>query len=474
MGYNPFLFHRAFKIIFYGVNFEKDDDSRHTMKKQLFFFIALIAAAAASASCGKSAGLIDYSHNESWLALPGMSSPADMTPKGSGFSNLQQSAKVDVFYVHPTTGMREDVQNVPIDDPDALETGYIMLMSQATPFNGIARIFAPRYRQIALHVYDLGEETLQEPMNFAYKDVQRAFLHYIKYYNGGRPFFLVAHSQGSEHALRLISEEVQGTYMENRMVAAYLPGDPVPRSVFSNNLTRIPPCTYPEQTGCVAVWGTFGEEYEDFTEWESLNIFWDPMLARWRPAYGESLYNVNPVSWLDNKEQTPLNSHRGAVPFGAKATHFTKPVPRLVSVRSEQYSFVSPTPLPADLFNDGGVFGGANYHVFDINLFWVDIRENARLRLNNFLLKNDKAAYPLISCPAVVEAQAGQTLVIMPDVKNTPAIFNASGLPEGLSINQTTGVISGIPLQSGVSAAVITATNSAGSYTADIAITVTQ
>lgn len=443
------------------------------MRKYMFFYI-ILSFAFVTLAYSNSATLIDYSRAESWLALPEISSPANMTPKESGFSDLHQFARADVFYVHPTTGMRKDVLNVPIDDSDALKVGNIMLMSQATPFNGIARIFAPRYRQIALHVYDLGEETLQEPMSFAYKDVRRAFLHYVKYYNGGRPFFIVAHSQGSEHALRLISEEVQGTPVESRMVAAYLPGDPVPRSVFSNNLTRIPPCTYPEQTGCVAVWGTFGEGYDDFTEWESLNIYWDPLRARWRPAYGESLYNVNPVSWLDNKEQTPLNSHRGAVPFGAKATHFTKPVPRLVSVRNNRYSFVSPTPLPADLFNDGGVFGGANYHVFDINLFWVDIRENARLRLNNFLLKNDKAVYPLINGPIVVEAKAGQALLIRPDVKNTPAHFSASGLPEGLSINKSTGEISGIPLLSGVSAAVITATNSAGSYTADIAITVTQ
>lgn len=417
---------------------------------------------------------IDYGRAESWLALPGMSSPANMTPKDSGFSDLQEQARADVFYVHPTTGMREDVQNVPIDDPDALRMGQLILMSQATSFNGIARVFAPRYRQMALYLYDRGEDAVQGPLNFAYEDVRRAFLHYVKHHNGGRPFFIVAHSQGSGHALRLILEEVQGTSLENRLVAAYLPGNPTPRFVFSDDLTRTQPCSRPDQTGCVAVWGTFGEGYDDLDTWERLNVFWDRSLMRWRPYYNEPLYNVNPVSWVDDERPTPLSSHLGAVPFGVPETHFTKPIPRLVSVRNGRgYSFVSPTPLPANLFSDGGVFGGTNYHVFDINLFWVDIRENARLRLNNYLMKQDGAGYPLINGPVAVEAQVGKALHISLDAKNTPAVFSAVGLPEGLSISPSTGEISGTPAQPGVSAVVITAANPAGSYTAELALTVT-
>lgn len=146
------------------------------MRKHMLYCI-ILAFAVVTMACSNSASLIDYNREESWLALPEIPSPANMTPKESGFSDLQQHARADVFYVHPTTGMREDVLNVPIDDSDALKVGHIMLMSQATAFNGIARIFAPRYRQIALYVYDLGEEVLQEPMSFAYKDVRRAFRH---------------------------------------------------------------------------------------------------------------------------------------------------------------------------------------------------------------------------------------------------------------------------------------------------------
>lgn len=121
---------------------------------------------------------IDYGAPDAWLARPDSPSPAGLTPKGGGFTDLQASARADVFYVHPTTGMGEGVENVPIDDAAALEMGQTMVMAQATPFNAVARIFAPRYRQIALYVYERGEDRLQEPMSRAYADVRSAFDYY--------------------------------------------------------------------------------------------------------------------------------------------------------------------------------------------------------------------------------------------------------------------------------------------------------
>ena len=167
---------------------------------------AAILALVAVPTCAVPAADIDYGRLDAWLARPGLASAANLVPGDSGYSDLQAAARADVFYVHPTTGMRKDVANVAIDDPQALAVGRVMLMAQATPFNGIARIYAPRYRQMALHVYEEGEAALQDPMNHAYEDVRRAFAHYAAHDNQGRPFFLVAHSQGSNHALRLLME----------------------------------------------------------------------------------------------------------------------------------------------------------------------------------------------------------------------------------------------------------------------------
>lgn len=416
---------------------------------------------------------LDYGRPEAWLARPGLASTANLVPRDSGYSNLEASARADVFYLHPTTGMRKDVLNVPIDDPQAVAVANTMLMAQATPFNGVARIYAPRYRQVALPVFDNGESALQQPMNHAYEDVRRAFAHYATHDNDGRPFFLVAHSQGSNHALRLLMEEIQGTPLQARLIAAYLPGMPTPRSVLTRQLARIPLCARAEQIGCVAVWGVFSEDYRDFRAWEAGNQYWDASVRRWHSAEGMDLANVNPVSWNASEVPTPRALHQGAVPFGVAKTHFSRPIPNLVSARTEHgYTLVSPVPLPAGLFDDGGVFDKGNYHVFDINLFWADLRANARRRLTAFLMERERARYPVIESPGTATAIAGQSFRIQLVVHNGPARFRADHLPAGLQLDPATGEIFGTPAAPGRHAAAITAVNAVGSYQAELALTV--
>ncbi len=436
-----------------------------------FQFLVILVLTLAFVTAG-AASDIDYSRADSWLARPGLDSAASLVPKDSGYSNLAASARADVFYLHPTSGMREDVANVPIDDPKALATGRVMLMSQATPFNGIARIYAPRYRQVALHVYDEDEATLQAPLNFAYEDVRRAFAYYAEHENQGRPFFLVAHSQGSNHALRLLMEAIQGTPMQARLVAAYLPGMPTPRAAFTKHLMRIPPCVIPEQIGCVAIWGVFAEGYRDFAGWEAVNVYWDAAKRRWRSPKGMPLVNVNPVSWREDNTAVPASRHLGAVPFGVAATHFSRPVARLIGARTARgYTLVSPAP-PAHLFDDGGVFDGNNYHVFDINLFWVDLRANARRRLTAFLVQRGETKYPLIEGPVTASATVGRPFRLQLAVRNAPAVFSAQSLPAGLHLDDSTGEITGVPAASGPHAVVVTATNAAGASTAELALIV--
>ncbi len=414
---------------------------------------------------------IDYSDASAWLALPGRPSAAMRTPRGAGFSDLQATAQADAFYVHPTTSMREDVLNAPIDDAQAAQLGELMLLTQATPFNAVARIYAPRYRQVTLPLYTLDVQAQQAPNDRAYADVLAAFRYYVRHYNAGRPFFLVGHSQGTNHAQRLLGEAIQGTPLERLLVAAYLPGQPIPRSVFRDDLRRIPPCRRPAQTTCVAIWGTFGEQTDaDLDAWQE-NLYWDRARQRWAPSSGQPLVSLNPVSWSDREPITPARRHRGAVPFGTPAT-FSRVLPQLVAARSDgRFTFVEPLPLPAEYFNDGGVFGGSNFHVFDIALFWLDLRENARLRLNAWL-EAHAAGRPRPGAIATATARVGRPwrhrIVTRPHARE----YAVENLPPGLRLDARRGLIQGIAESPGTWAVRFSAGNASGVTHGELALTV--
>lgn len=434
----------------------------------------VLAAASGAALHAQEWAPLDYARHDAWLALPGKASVASREPAGSGFSNLQDVARADVFYIHPTTSVsRKDVLNAPIDDPEVIKMDAIMLMTQATPFNGVARVYAPRYRQAALHVYFLSEDEQQGPSNRAYADVKAAFEFYVKNHNHGRPFFLVGHSQGANHAQRLLSEVIQGYPIQERMVAAYIPGIPLPRSVFRDDLRQIPPCHRPAQIGCAAVWGTFGlGGGDDLLEWSDV-VHWDAASQRWTARRGAEMENINPVSWSKRRPRTSAAEHRGATPFGkTQATFFTQPIAGLVSVSDERgYAFVSPL-LPKALFDDGGLFGGENDHVFDISLFWVDIRENARLRLNAFLRQRDDVQAPLIGPTAALTIQRDQPVHWRVRTATSASRFWADGLPQGLRLNERSGVIEGKAHAPGTYAVRLHARNAQGADVADLSLTV--
>lgn len=418
---------------------------------------------------------IDYSLVQSWDAMPGIQSPAVSTPVGSGLSSLEATAKVDVFYIHPTTYSGHDFVNAPIDEPTALQTTAWIIQVQATPFNAIGRVFAPRYRQIASYVYGGSEDDMQAPLNLAFEDVRRAFRYYIDNLNQGRPFIIAGQSQGANHAHRLLLEEVVGKPCEDLFVAAWIPGMPIPRSSLGPP-AGLTPCTTPQQIGCIAIWQTFGEGFNQYAEWLHGQVYWDPGSKRWvRPPPNELYFSVNPLTWNEGTAIAPASMNLGAVPFGIPETNFQGICPSLVSARNQQgYLFVSPADLPADLFMIGAMGDPRNYHAHDFNLFWMNIRENARDRVHAFLLGRQHVLYPLIKSSNIADGAVGRNFSYQITTVNAAQSYEAQGLPEGLNLNTLTGLISGAPLQRGTFAVVLKAANASGADVAELSIVVSS
>lgn len=302
----------------------------------------------------------DYALTQNWASLPEKKDPADLTPTPQLADN-QQNAKVDVFFLHPTThkgNKRKILWNAPIDNEKINQvTDEGTIQYQASLFNGAGRIYAPRYRQAHLQAYFTTDRTrAQQAFDLAYSDVKLAFEYYLNHYNQGRPIIIASHSQGTTHALRLIREYFDGKPLAEKLVAAYLVGMPVS----ANDFVQIPPCETPEQTACFCSWRTYRTGY--FPKARSQK---------------KDIVATNPLSWI-LKEDTyaPNTLNQGAV-----LTNFNKVRPKLSDAQvHDGLVWITKPRFPWSF-----LIRSPNYHIGDFNLFYINVRNNAILRVESYL-----------------------------------------------------------------------------------------
>lgn len=301
---------------------------------------------------------IDYSNITNWAALPQKRDNADLIPGNNG-TDRQEESEVDIFFVYPTSytnKMKDGKWNAEIDDIEINnETDENSIKYQASLFNQVGRIYAPRYRQAHISVYFTpNKDTALKALDVAYQDVKSAFDFYIHNYNQGRPFIIASHSQGSTHAIRLIKECIEGTSLEKQMIVAYLAGMPL-----DSGYLATPPCNFPDQFHCICSWRTFIHDYTpEYVSKEKTTIV------------------TNPISWQNDGNYTEWNEHKGAV-----LKDFKKVRPNVISAKQAGNILWIKDPKIKGL----RLLKIKNFHIGDYNLFYKDIQENAILRSNAYL-----------------------------------------------------------------------------------------
>ena len=177
-------------------------------------------------------------------------------------------------------------------------------------------------------------------------------------------------------------------------VAAYLVGCTIPEDVFEQEFQQIRGCNGPDDLHCVNAWDTYGEGGE---------------LGQACPHFIDGGYAqreskplcTNPLSWMQGDTRVDASRNIGAVPIagvfnirfwgedrgkGQSFPQLEAPLPNYTWAQCiEGVLFAedqSEGPFEALVM-------GKNYHGLDYALFYMDIAENTRLRVNTWLEKRE-------------------------------------------------------------------------------------
>ena len=303
-------------------------------------------------------GKPDYSNLNYWAAHPDKHDPSDSIPKPLQMESKDSS--VDVFFLHPTTYTQRrkvpEKLNADIDDRFInAKTDHSTILYQASVFNE-CRVFAPRYRQAHISLFFSKEKPKADSaLEIAYEDMRSAFEYYSQHWNNGRPIIIASHSQGSKLGERLLKDFFEDKPLRNQLVVAYIIGWPLPKEYFSS----LKMCVDSLQTGCICSWRTLRKGYiPSFLKDEKGNSF-----------------ATNPLSWTTNEQYVSKKYNKGSV---------LKNFNRIYKSTTDAQIHHGLLWVKKPRFPWSFLYFRRNYHIGDINLFYLNIRENTRQRVKSY------------------------------------------------------------------------------------------
>jgi hypothetical protein len=281
--------------------------------------------------------------------------------KPSQWYVTDRQGQADIFYIISTeTGdyLRTDGSTCHYADTyaDSLRAPLLGEMKGVdTLLSGRLNFYAPYYRQCSLQSFG-SDSVARERLPLAVDDVRRAFAHYLKNNNQGRPFILAGFSQGAVIALQLMSEMNDETYA--RMVAAYIIGTNISQEMLDNN-SRIRPAQGADDTGVTICY----------------NSVRDASCTLWP----RSAVAINPVNWrTDSQEATLITEPTPLQPVAAQQKD-TLTVHLDTASNLLFVSGYSATDYVLPLIGKEG-----NYHSREIWLYRDQLRENIQQRVSAF------------------------------------------------------------------------------------------
>ena len=295
---------------------------------------------------------IDYADTTYWYAFGDTDKPAD------------------VFYVYPT------VATVSFADNDSSWLADITQAEVREEANGNQRFnkmlygdynfYAPYYRQVIFDTYRQPDSVLQQNAPIAAQDVKDAFQYYMAHANGGRPFFLMGHSQGSQMLIELLKS---GMTDEQRklMVAAYCIGYHVSADELAHYPEQLRPAADSMDLGGLII-------FNSVTDTTAIC-----MVSR------SDVVGINPTVWSATNDTIPAEYQLGMAKYNATRDSVLI-VPCPTRTWLYKHTTVCPDLDPEMVFIPAyeDIFPKGNLHFADSWLFGGNVKQNMKCRLRNF------------------------------------------------------------------------------------------
>lgn len=297
---------------------------------------------------------------------------ADAASAEPRYADTEKTPPFAVFFIHPTSYMERKSWNGPLDDRESQDLARTFVRGMASPFNAATEIWAPRYRQATLGAFLTDAPAAQKAMAAAYRDVNQAFDLFLESVDKKTPIVLAGHSQGGRHLLYLLHDRIAGTPLAKRIAGVYIIGWPIS---IEHDLPALgmPACDRPDQAGCIMSWSSYGDPPDPGT---MLDVYAASIGLDGQPRGKTPVLCTNPVTSVIGGE-APASENLGTMVPNDKLTD-GKLVPGMVPAKCDAQGLL--------LIGDGPKMGpyvlpGNNYHVYDVPLFWLNLRKDVEQRV---------------------------------------------------------------------------------------------
>lgn len=303
----------------------------------------------------------NYEELQYWAVLP-----SKYPPELQEITGEYQPKTADVFFIYPTflTDRKNPTWNADLLDV-ALNKRIVegSVKFQASAFARAGNLYVPFYRQSHYKIYVPPHDQEEEfSRNLAYGDIRTAFQYFLEHFHQGGPIIIASHSQGSIMAAMLLKEFFDGTPLQEKLVAAYIPGVKINDQMFK----QLKKMETPTTIGGYVTWNTYKRK---------------KLPKNYLTYYKEGTV-TNPITW-DKSKSTSFNQHQGVLYSDGK---IYKNALEIEVIDGMIWSSLPKIPKRF-LFSFL-----KNYHFADINLFWKDIEKNTMERLAAWESKNETHA----------------------------------------------------------------------------------